>query len=66
VTPANLLIVLSDEHNPKLLGAAGTGLIRTPNLDALATRGTRFSAAYTPCPICDGTAAARARALGQR
>ncbi len=27
-------------------------MIRTPNLDALAARGTRFTSAYTNCPIC--------------
>jgi choline-sulfatase len=27
-------------------------LHRTPNLDALAARGTRFASAYTACPIC--------------
>ena len=50
--PANLLVLMSDEHNPKFLGAAGHSFIATPNLDALAARGTRFSAAYTACPIC--------------
>ncbi len=48
----NVLIVLSDEHNAAFLGCAGHALARTPNLDALAARGTRFSAAYTPSPIC--------------
>ena len=43
---------MSDEHNPKMLGCAGHDLVRTPNLDALAARGARFSAAYTTCPIC--------------
>ena len=43
---------MSDEHNPKFLGAAGHPFIATPNLDALAARGTRFTAAYTTCPIC--------------
>jgi choline-sulfatase len=52
IVPANLLIILSDEHNPRMLGAAGHPFIRTPNLDALAARGTRFSAATTPSPIC--------------
>jgi choline-sulfatase len=52
VKPANLLILMSDEHNPKFLGAAGHPFVATPNLDALAARGTRFSAAYTTCPIC--------------
>lgn len=50
--PANLLILLSDEHNPRVLGCAGHPEIATPNLDALAARGTRFTAAYTPSPIC--------------
>ena len=50
--PANLLFILSDEHNKRVLGCAGHPLVRTPNLDALAARGTRFTHAYTNCPIC--------------
>jgi choline-sulfatase len=52
MTPGNLLVLMSDEHNPKFLGAAGHPFIATPNLDALAARGTRFTSAYTTCPIC--------------
>jgi choline-sulfatase len=48
----NLLVLMSDEHNPKFLSAAGHPFVATPNLDALAARGTRFAAAYTTCPIC--------------
>ncbi|HVF65728.1 MAG TPA: sulfatase-like hydrolase/transferase [Casimicrobiaceae bacterium] len=51
-TKTNVLVVMSDEHNPKFLGAAGHPYIATPNLDALAARGTRFTQAYTTCPIC--------------
>jgi choline-sulfatase len=50
--PQNLLILMSDEHNPKIMGCAGNPIIQTPHLDALARGGTRFSAAYTTCPIC--------------
>jgi len=50
--PKNLLLIMSDEHNPKVLGAAGHPVIYTPNLDALTRRGTRFTSAYTTCPIC--------------
>ena len=71
--PANLLFILADEHNPFVLGAAGHGLIRTPNLDLLAASGVRFSSAYTNSPICVPARAALAtgryvhgRALGQR
>lgn len=50
--PKNLLIIMSDEHNPKMLGCYGHPMVKTPTLDALAARGTRFSAAYTPSPVC--------------
>ena len=48
----NVIIILSDEHNKRILGCYGNEHVRTPNLDALARRGTRFGAAYTNCPIC--------------
>ena len=47
----NLLVILSDEHDPRYLGASGGG-VHTPNLDALSERGTRFARAWTPSPIC--------------
>src|ERR1044072_6271008 len=48
----NLLFILSDEHNKRVLGCYDHPMVRTPNLDALAARGTRFTNAYTNCPIC--------------
>jgi choline-sulfatase len=48
----NLLVIMSDQHSRKLLGCYGNPVVRTPNLDALAARGTRFSAAYTGSPVC--------------
>ncbi len=50
--PMNILYIMSDEHNPKVLGCHGHPTVRTPNLDRLAASGTRFSSAYTNCPIC--------------
>jgi choline-sulfatase len=50
--PRNVLVIMSDEHNPRVLGCAGHPVIRTPNLDALAARGTMFSSAYTTSPVC--------------
>jgi choline-sulfatase len=52
VKPTNLLFILSDEHNKRVIGCYGHPMVRTPNLDALARRGTRFTSAYTNCPIC--------------
>jgi choline-sulfatase len=50
--PQNLLILMSDQHNPKMMGCTGNEIVKTPNLDKLAARGTRFSAAYSNSPIC--------------
>lgn len=48
----NVLFLMSDEHNRSVMGCSGHPLVSTPNLDALAARGTRFPNAYTPSPIC--------------
>ncbi|MEM9682297.1 MAG: sulfatase-like hydrolase/transferase [Pseudomonadota bacterium] len=48
----NLIVFMSDGHDPRYLGSAGHPLMHTPALDRLADRGVRFSNAYTPCPIC--------------
>ena len=48
----NLLIIMSDEHRADAMGCAGHPFVETPNLDALAAGGTRFTDAYTPSPIC--------------
>jgi len=48
----NLVFIISDEHQARALSCAGHSIVKTPNIDRLAARGTRFTAAYTPCPIC--------------
>ena len=58
--PKNFLLICADEFRPDALGCAGHRVVRTPNLDALARRGTRFSRAYTPSPICVSARAAMA------
>ena len=50
--PSNLLIIMSDEHNPKIMGCAGHPVVQTPNIDALAAAGTTFTSAYTTSPVC--------------
>jgi len=50
--PANLLLIMSDEHSRRVLGCHGHRMIRTPNLDALAACGVRFTDAYCNSPIC--------------
>ncbi|HJZ33039.1 MAG TPA: sulfatase-like hydrolase/transferase [Hyphomicrobiaceae bacterium] len=50
--PANLVVIMSDEHHPRAMGIAGHAFVVTPNLDRLARRGTRFDAATCNSPIC--------------
>jgi choline-sulfatase len=52
VRPANLLFILSDEHQRDIAGCYGDSVAITPNIDRLASRGVRFTNAYTPTPIC--------------
>lgn len=48
----NFLVILSDQHNPKQMGCAGDGVVRTPNLDGLAERGVLFESTYCASPLC--------------
>ncbi|MDQ8034315.1 MAG: sulfatase-like hydrolase/transferase [Bordetella sp.] len=59
----NVIVIMSDEHDPRIMGCAGHPFVKTPNLDALAARGTRFASAYTPSPICVPARAAFATGL---
>src|SRR5215472_8292140 len=48
----NFLFILADDHAGYVLGADGNPLARTPNLDRLASEGTRFSRHYCNSPVC--------------
>lgn len=48
----NVLFITVDQWPGSLLGCAGHEVIETPTLDHLASIGTRFSRAYSECPIC--------------
>lgn len=50
--PANLVVLMSDQHNRRMSGCYGHAVVRTPRLDALAASGTVFDAAYCNSPIC--------------
>lgn len=50
--PTNLLIIMDDEHNKKIMGYNGHPVVKTPHLDQLAKRATIFDNAYSSSPIC--------------
>lgn len=48
----NLLVIISDMYARNVVGCYGNPIVKTPNLDALAARGTRFTNAYCNSPLC--------------
>jgi len=48
----NVLLIITDQHHIDAVSAAGNRHISTPNLDALAARGTRFVQSYSANPLC--------------
>ena len=48
----NILYFMTDQHRADWLGCAGHPVVRTPNIDALAARGTRFTNFYVTSPVC--------------
>ena len=48
----NFLIIMTDQQAWNAVGYSGNQLIKTPNLDRLASQGVNFSNAVTPCPVC--------------
>jgi len=48
----NIVFILTDQMRGDALSVTGHPVVETPNLDALARRGTVFTAAYSSCPSC--------------
>ena len=48
----NVVVIMSDQHNAGIMGCAGNAIVQTPNLDALARRGTRLTDMNCPHPLC--------------
>lgn len=52
MTKPNILLIMADQLAPHFTGAYGHAVAKTPHIDALADRGTRFDAAYCNSPLC--------------
>lgn len=48
----NFLLFITDQQRADHLGCYGNAVVRTPHIDGLAARGTRFARAYVACPVC--------------
>jgi len=52
VDKPNILFIMTDQQRGDWLRCAGHDTIQTPHLDQLADEGTRFSRAFSECPVC--------------
>jgi arylsulfatase A-like enzyme len=51
----NIILIVADDLGANDLGVYGSRFHRTPNLDALAASGARFTQAYAAAPVCSPT-----------
>lgn len=56
-SPPNIVFILIDDMGWPDLGCYGNSFNETPNIDALADQGMRFTDAYAACPVCSPTRA---------
>jgi arylsulfatase A-like enzyme len=54
----NIIVILTDDMGIGDVGAYGGKQTRTPNIDRMATEGTRFTQYYSASPICSPSRAA--------
>jgi hypothetical protein len=52
IRPRNILVIVSDQHHPGVVGYRGHPHVQTPHLDRLASEGFHFTRAYCASPIC--------------
>ena len=55
--PPNIVLIVTDNQSEQLLGTYGNQYIKTPNIDALAAEGMRFTRAYATSGVCSPTRA---------
>jgi iduronate 2-sulfatase len=50
--PYNVLFIISDDLTSRALSCYGNPIVKTPNIDAIAAKGTRFTRAYCNATYC--------------
>ncbi|MBI4025449.1 MAG: sulfatase-like hydrolase/transferase [Verrucomicrobia bacterium] len=53
--PPNIILICSDQHRADRIGAYGSRVCQTPNLDRLASEGVPFTRCYSQNPVCSAS-----------
>ncbi len=48
----NFLFIITDQHRADFMSCSGHPVLKTPNIDSIAERGTRFDRFYVATPVC--------------
>jgi len=48
----NVMLIMTDQQRADALSCMGNPIVRTPNIDRLATEGVVFERAFANCPVC--------------
>ena len=51
-TRPHILVLMTDQHSPRIAGCYGDPFVRTPTLDRLAEQGAVFDGCYCDNPLC--------------
>lgn len=55
----NVLFIITDQHMVNALSCAGDKFVKTPAIDSVAARGTRFEKSYCTYPLCSPSRASQ-------
>ena len=51
----NVIVLIGDDHTAGVVGCYGNDIIKTPNIDRLASHGILFTSAYANAPVCSAS-----------
>ena len=51
----NIVMIIGDDHSTNVIGCYGNDIIRTPNLDRLASQAVMFTEAFANAPLCSAS-----------
>lgn len=62
----NIIFILTDDHRNDMVGYANHPILKTPNIDSLATQGTIFKNTFVTTPVCSPSRASILTGVNER